>query len=85
MLLIKGDAATSCQFLTDGIPPDKQNICEVNPSCRMGGSGYAEIVEALFATTTIDVNVQSVAGQTPLFFTLACGYPKVVRVFLDRC
>jgi ankyrin repeat protein len=45
--------------------------------------GYKEVVEVLLATSTINVNVRSTAGQTPLFWAAANGYSKVVRLLLD--
>ncbi|CZR68380.1 related to heterokaryon incompatibility protein [Phialocephala subalpina] len=79
-----GDAPTVRRLVADGIPPDKRNIRGVTPLWRASASRQTEVVEVLLATSAVNVNVQSTAGRTPLFWAAAHGHSKVVRLLLDH-
>ena len=78
-----GDIATVSQLLGDGTPPDTPNIHGLTPSWQASVYGHKEVVQTLLATKTVDVNVRSVSGHTPLFWSAASGYFEIVQLLLD--
>ncbi|KAK6591799.1 HET domain protein [Botrytis cinerea] len=70
-------------LLKRGVEPDLPNPRKVTPLWIATRNGHIEVVRLLLETKSVNVNVRSVEGRSPIFWAAVCGYEEIVKLLLS--
>jgi ankyrin repeat protein len=79
-----GDVKTIRSLLRQGIDPDLKNPRNISPLWRAAQSASLTVDKLLLDTQAVDLNAQSTAGRSPIFWAAANGHTRIVDLLLDR-